>query len=59
MTDTHDTPQSVSELDPHTVRAETTRIVKEMRVIDMHTHLFPPEFEQLASWGIDDLLTYH
>lgn len=41
------------------VRAEAMRIVTEARVIDMHTHLFPPQFGGLASWGIDDLLTYH
>ena len=41
------------------VRAVTRNIVSEMRVIDMHTHLFPPQFGELASWGIDDLLTYH
>ncbi len=41
------------------VRAQTKRIVTGTRVIDMHTHLFPPQFGELVSWGIDDLLTYH
>jgi hypothetical protein len=27
--------------------------------IDIHTHLFPPEFGKLGLWGIDELLTYH
>ena len=27
--------------------------------IDIHTHLFPPQFGNLGLWGIDDLLTYH
>ena len=27
--------------------------------IDMHTHLFAPEFGGLGLWGIDELLTYH
>ncbi len=27
--------------------------------IDMHTHLFAPEFGALGLWGIDELLTYH
>ncbi|HEV2689401.1 MAG TPA: glucuronate isomerase, partial [Bryobacteraceae bacterium] len=27
--------------------------------IDVHTHLFSPEFGPLGLWGIDDLLTYH
>ena len=44
---------------PEDVRAPTARVVSEMRVIDMHTHLFPLEFGELSRWGIDDLLTYH
>src|SRR5437762_6638364 len=28
-------------------------------VIDVHTHVFPPEFDGLFLHGIDDLLTYH
>src|SRR5258708_39079630 len=28
-------------------------------VIDVHTHIFPPEFDGLFLHGIDDLLTYH
>jgi len=27
--------------------------------IDIHTHLFPPNFGNLGLWGIDNLLTYH
>lgn len=27
--------------------------------IDIHTHLFAPQFGALGLWGIDDLLTYH
>ena len=45
--------------EPRDVRAATTRAVADMRVIDMHTHLFPLEFGDLSRWGIDDLLTYH
>ena len=59
MSETVNLPLSDSPLSLAEVRAHTTRIVAEMRVIDMHTHLFPPQFEKLASWGIDDLLTYH
>jgi len=44
---------------PEDVRAVTVRVVAEMRVIDMHTHLFPLEFGELSRWGLDDLLTYH
>jgi hypothetical protein len=28
-------------------------------VFDLHTHLYPPAFGKLMSWGIDELLTYH
>ncbi|MBA3298362.1 MAG: glucuronate isomerase [Acidobacteria bacterium] len=59
MIETADLSPSDAVLDRDAVRAHTTRIVAEMQVIDMHTHLFPPQFEELASWGIDDLLTYH
>ncbi len=27
--------------------------------IDIHTHLFAPEFGKIGLWGIDELLTYH
>jgi hypothetical protein len=27
--------------------------------IDVHTHIFPPEFDELYRYGIDELLTYH
>lgn len=30
-----------------------------VRVIDVHTHLFPPTHGTLMLWGIDELLTYH
>ena len=35
-------------------------IVDTTLAIDMHTHLFAPEFgAQLNLWGVDELLTYH
>lgn len=46
-------------LDRSTIRQQTARIVAEMPVIDMHTHLFAPQFGDLGRSGIDDLLTYH
>lgn len=30
-----------------------------VRVLDLHTHLFPAAFDRLALWGIDEILTYH
>lgn len=46
-------------LAPEQVRAATRRIVAVAPVVDMHTHLFPPQFGDLCRSGIDDLLTYH
>src|SRR5262252_4962028 len=34
-------------------------IVHSATVIDVHTHLFSPEFGALNLYGIDELLTYH
>ena len=42
-----------------TIREQTSKIVDETPIFDMHTHLFPPTFGELAHWGIDALLTYH
>lgn len=33
--------------------------VGNVKVVDMHTHLFAPEFGALNLWGIDELLNYH
>ena len=44
---------------PEDVRAHVKRVVAETAVVDMHTHLFPPDFGSLNRWGIDNLLTYH
>ncbi len=33
--------------------------VRSTKTLDIHTHLFAPEFGRLALWGIDELLTYH
>ncbi|KAL7578565.1 hypothetical protein ACA910_011623 [Epithemia clementina (nom. ined.)] len=33
--------------------------VASVQVIDLHTHLLPPEHGPLCLWGIDELLTYH
>ncbi len=34
-------------------------IVNQTKIIDIHTHLFGPEFGDLFLYGIDKLLTYH
>ena len=41
------------------LRAEVEIVVNSTPVMDVHTHLFPPEFNELCLFGIDELLTYH
>jgi hypothetical protein len=41
------------------LRRAIARTVTDAVVFDMHTHLFPPQFDALSKWGIDNLLTYH
>ena len=52
---------NVSDLltDAEELRAEVEIVVNSTAVIDAHTHLFPPEFDQLSLFGIDELLSYH
>ena len=51
--------QSVLLTDEERLRAEVEMIVNSTPVVDVHTHLFPPEFDKLSLFGIDELLTYH
>ena len=44
---------------PEELRARVEIVVNSMPVMDMHTHLFPSEFNGLCLYGIDELLTYH
>jgi hypothetical protein len=41
------------------LRAEVELVVNAAPVMDVHTHLFPSEFNELCLFGIDELLTYH
>lgn len=45
--------------DAEELRAELEIVVNSTLVMDVHTHLFPPEFNELCLFGIDELLTYH
>jgi len=45
--------------DAEELRAEVEIVVNSTPVMDVHTHLFPPEFNELCLSGIDELLTYH
>src|SRR6185503_2765841 len=44
---------------PEELRARVEIVVNSMPVMDVHTHLFPSEFNELCLYGIDELLTYH
>ena len=39
--------------------SKVKEIVNSAEIIDIHTHLYPGEFRELALWGPDELLTYH
>ena len=56
-----ETPAKPAELltDPRELRAQVQKIMNSTEVMDVHTHLFPPEFNRLCLFGIDELLTYH
>ena len=41
------------------LRLRLEEVVKNTPVIDIHTHLFSPEFGNLNLYGIDEILTYH
>lgn len=41
------------------LREQVRTVVNSTPVIDVHTHLFAPEFGELNLSGIDELLTYH
>ena len=45
--------------DVEELRAEVELVVNSTPVMDVHTHLFPAEFNELCLFGIDELLTYH
>ncbi|HVG38139.1 MAG TPA: hypothetical protein VM870_02560, partial [Pyrinomonadaceae bacterium] len=45
--------------DAHELRLSLNHLLETTPVVDMHTHLFPPQFGALNLWGIDELVTYH
>ena len=45
--------------DTEELRAEVELVVNSTPVFDVHTHLFPSEFNELCLYGIDELMTYH
>ncbi|HEX6625189.1 MAG TPA: hypothetical protein VF064_15865 [Pyrinomonadaceae bacterium] len=45
--------------DPRELRRHVDETVAATPVVDMHTHLFAPQFGAMNLWGVDELLTYH
>ncbi|MGI6705032.1 MAG: glucuronate isomerase [Clostridia bacterium] len=41
------------------LRKTVDKTVQSARIVDVHTHLYPPSFGDILLWGIDELLTYH
>jgi len=41
------------------LRTTVAKAVADVKLTDVHTHLYPPCFGDLLLWGIDDLITYH
>ena len=45
--------------DTRDLRRQVDEVISSTPVIDMHTHLYPPQFGSLNLYGIDELLNYH
>ena len=45
--------------DANELRQQVEQVVAATPVIDVHTHIFPPESGGICLFGIDDLLNYH
>ncbi len=45
--------------DVHELRRQVDEIISAAPVVDLHTHLFAPQFGDLSLYGIDELLNYH
>ena len=43
----------------HSIRKLVSDFLEATPAVDIHTHLFAPQFGELGLWGIDNLLTYH
>jgi hypothetical protein len=42
-----------------TIYDRVQKAINAAPVVDLHTHLFAPQFGAMNLWGIDELLTYH
>lgn len=45
--------------DKNMLKEVINKTIEQTEIIDVHTHLYAPDFKGLLLWGIDDLLTYH
>ncbi|HUU97925.1 MAG TPA: glucuronate isomerase [Phycisphaerae bacterium] len=45
--------------DGGSIETAVRRALDTSPIIDIHTHLYAPQFGKLLLWGIDELLTYH
>lgn len=45
--------------DLNQLRQQVEQAVAEVKITDVHTHLFAPSFGPLLLWGFDDLVNYH
>src|ERR1700730_18525481 len=52
-------PGSRASLPREQIQPVVEDVLSSTLFIDIHTHLFAPEFGKLGLWGIDELLTYH
>lgn len=41
------------------IRPTVQNVLQRTKIIDIHTHLFPPSFRDLNLWGFDAQMTYH
>src|ERR671912_669486 len=41
------------------LRRQVFDVVNKTHAVDVHTHLYAPEFGEMNLFGIDELLTYH
>ncbi|NLV92243.1 MAG: glucuronate isomerase [Firmicutes bacterium] len=41
------------------LRQVVSEVVESTPVVDIHTHLYSPDFGDLLLWGFDELVTYH
>ncbi len=46
-------------IDSSELKRQVELVVRTAPAVDVHTHVFPPAFDGMFLYGIDDLLTYH